>query len=189
MPTSVTKMIRRMLVVVPRLRPHVFALIGCTLLNGCVSIQTKSELPKDWLDAMRPSGSADISGEYAYRGEGRLVPDNRITAFPPVPDYLPEATWIFRQVSPNLVEVRNSRRSDPVISIAVDSDPKTGEVTVPSFSKPDSSLTSIKVVFVRGRDGALYAKRTNVSAGLGELLPIPAAGVLTRWCRFLPVRP
>ena len=119
-----------------------------------------------------------------------MVPDNRITAFLPFSGIPTETTYVFRQVSPKLVEVRVSGRSSPLISMVVESNAETGEVTLPSFSKPDSStVTSVKVVFIKGRDGALYAKRTNISAGLGELLEVPVAGVLTRWCRFLPVHP
>ena len=166
--------------------------LTCVTIGGCLSVQSKAGLPADWKAAMQPNGTADISGEYQFRGEGDLIPDNRISAFLPVRRELLSKTFIFRQIDLNHVTIQIPGEIGEPRLLQVESNSATGEVSLPAFSEAqytgDSGYSSVKVVFMKGRDGALYACRTNTSAGTAEMIRLPVAGVLRVWCRFLPAK-
>jgi hypothetical protein len=115
---------------------RVFGVAICLLGLGCVSVQSKRGLPEDWQAAMQPNGTADISGEYLFHGEGKLIPDDRITAFLPISSTLFPKKFAFKQVSSTRLEVHIEGDGNNPYVFEIEADPKTGEVRIPSFSKP-----------------------------------------------------
>lgn len=161
------------------------------LLPGCLSVQSEESLPPEWRGALESTNAPDLTGTYRFRGEGYSIPDNRIGAFLPVEDIPFAESFVLTQVDGTHVrfEVKGYPRA-PVL-IAVQSNSATGEVVIPRFSNEwdEGGLpghTSVSVVLKKGADGALYARRTNVSVGSTVGLLAPMAGVVGVWCRFLP---
>jgi hypothetical protein len=164
-----------------------------------VSLAKFDELPDSWRTAMQPTGIADVSGTYMAAGEvfanGRLVPSTLPGFFPPPEAESAETArpsqYVLRQVDATHLEVLAIGETSTTYIANVKLDRKAGEVILAEFSSRGVEESAPRaethhVTLIRGRDGALYAKRT--SNGIVMLGIVPAPYSQRVWARF-PAEP